>query len=181
MSQKIFDNDLVAIRKSIVTLKLNKPAYVVMCILDLSRLLMYEFHYDWIKDKYGNKSRLLFTDTDNLMYETKTEDVSEDIIKDKELLDFSKYSVKSKYYDSSNKLAVCKMKDETDDVAIEKSFGLKERLNKNVAATIKTSLVKWLSVRLQTKWFWARVQLQSLKFQVSRLLRARSSLTIRQL
>ena len=91
MSQKIFDNDLVAIRKSIVTLKLNKPAYVVMCILDLSRLLMYEFHYDWIKDKYGNKSRLSFTDTDNLMYETKTEDVSEDIIKDKELLDFSKY------------------------------------------------------------------------------------------
>ena len=43
------------------------------------------------------------------------------------------------------------------------------------------SLAKWLSVRLRTKWFWVRVQLQSLHLQISRLLRARSSLTFRQL
>ena len=46
-----------------------------MCILDLSKVLMYEFHYVYIKNKYGNNSRLLFTDTDSLMYEIKTEDV----------------------------------------------------------------------------------------------------------
>ena len=48
MSQKIFDNNLVAIRKSKVALKLNKPAYIGMCILELSKILMYEFHYDYI-------------------------------------------------------------------------------------------------------------------------------------
>ena len=43
---QIFDNDLVVIRKSKVALKLNKPAYIGMCILELSKVLMYEFHYD---------------------------------------------------------------------------------------------------------------------------------------
>ena len=75
MSHKISDNNLVAICKSKLSLKLNKPAYIRMCILELGKVLMYKFHYDYIKDKYDNKSKLLFTDTDNLMYEIKTEDV----------------------------------------------------------------------------------------------------------
>ena len=82
MSHKIFDNDLVAIRKNKVTLTLNKPAYIGMCILELSKVLMYEFHYDYIKNKYGNNSRLLFTDTDSLMYEIKTEDIYKDFSND---------------------------------------------------------------------------------------------------
>ena len=60
MSRKIFDNDLVAIRKNKVTLTLNRAAYIGMCILELSKVLMYEFHYDYIKNKYGNNSRPLF-------------------------------------------------------------------------------------------------------------------------
>ena len=75
MSQKIFDNDLVVIRENKVTLTLNKPTYIGMCILHLSKVLMYEFHYDYIKNKYGNNSKLLFTDTDSLMSEIQTEDV----------------------------------------------------------------------------------------------------------
>ena len=89
---------------------------------------MYEFHYDYIKNKYGNNSRLLFTDTDSLMYEIKTEDVYEDFSNDKEMFDFSNYSTKSKYYDNSNKLVVGKMKDETAGVAIEEFFGLKPKM-----------------------------------------------------
>ena len=46
---------------------------------------LYEFHYDYIKNKYDNKSKLLLTDTDNLMYEIKTEDVYEDFSSDKEM------------------------------------------------------------------------------------------------
>ena len=119
MSHKLFDKDLVAIRKNKVTLTLNKPAYIGMCILKLSKVLMYKFHYDYIKNKYGNNSRLLFTDTDRLMYEVKTKDAYEYFSNDKELFHISNYSTKSKYYDNSNKWMIGKMKDETAGIAIE--------------------------------------------------------------
>ena len=125
---KIFENDLVAIRKNKVTLTLNKPAYIGMCISELSKVLMREFHYDYIKKKYGNKTRLLSTDTDTLMYEIKTEDVYEDFSKDIDMFDFSNYSAKSKYYDNSSKLVVGKMKDETAGVAMEEFVGLKPKM-----------------------------------------------------
>ena len=128
MSYKIFDNDLAAIRENKVTLTLNKPAYIGMCILELSKVLMYEFHYDYIKNKYGNNSRLSLRGTDSLMYEIKTEDVYEDFSKDKEMFDFSNYSTKSKYYDNSNKLVVGKMKDETAGIKLEEFVGLKPKI-----------------------------------------------------
>ena len=106
----------VAIRKSKITLKLYKSAYIGMCILDLTKILMYEFHYDYIKNKYGNKSELLFSDTDGLLYEIKTEDVIENFNSDKKLFDFSSYSTKWKYYYNSNELLIGKMKDETTGV-----------------------------------------------------------------
>ena len=84
MSQKIFDNDLVPIRKSKVTLTLNKPTYVIeKCILGLSKVLMYEFHYDYIQNEYINISRLLFIESDSLMYKIKTKNVYEGFSKDK--------------------------------------------------------------------------------------------------
>ena len=94
MSHKILDNNLVAIRKSKLALKLNKPAYIGMCILELSKVLMLEFHYDYIKNKYGSKSKILFTGNDSLMYEIKTEDVYEDFSSSKEMFHFSNYSTK---------------------------------------------------------------------------------------
>ena len=104
MSQKIFDNCLVTIRKNKVILTLNKPAYLGMCILELSKVLMYEFHYDYIEKKNGNNSRLLFTDTDGLMYEIKTEDVY-GFSNDKTMFDFSNYSTKSIYYDEFKQIS----------------------------------------------------------------------------
>ena len=71
MSHKIFDNNLVATHKNKVTLMLNKPAYIGMCILQLNKVLMYEFHHNYIKNKYGNNSKLFLRDNDNLMYELK--------------------------------------------------------------------------------------------------------------
>ena len=95
-----------------------------MRILELSKVLMYEFHYNYIKNEYDNKSKLLFTDTDSLMYEIKTVDVHEDFSSNKEMFDFSNYSTKSKYYDNSNKLVIGKMKDETRGTVIEEFVGL---------------------------------------------------------
>ena len=108
MSQKIFDNDLVATHKSRVALTLNKTAYVRMFILAFSKVLMYEFHYDYIKNKYGNNLSLLFTDTYSLTYEINTEDVYEDFINDKDMFDLINYSAMLKHYDDSNKLVVSK-------------------------------------------------------------------------
>ena len=111
-----------------------------MCILDLSKVLMFEFHYDYIKNKYGNNSRLLlFTDTDSLMFEIKTENAYEDFSKDKEMFDFINYSAKSKY---SNKLVVGKMKNKTGGAVIKEFVGLKPKTYSflvngcNVVATI---------------------------------------------
>ena len=58
-----------------------------MFILGLSKALMYEFNYNYIKSKYSNNSRLLFTDIDNLSYETKTENIYEYFANDKEMFD----------------------------------------------------------------------------------------------
>ena len=59
-----------------------------MWILDLAKALMYKFHCDYIKNKYGNSSRLFFNDTDSLMYEIKTKDVYEGFGRDKDMVDF---------------------------------------------------------------------------------------------
>ena len=87
MSHKIFHNDLVTIRKRNVTLTVNKPTYVGKCIFELSKVLMYAFHFDYIKNKYDNNPRILSTCNESLMYENKTEDVYEDFSREKEIFD----------------------------------------------------------------------------------------------
>ena len=117
-------NDLIAIRKNKHALKLNKPAYIGIYVLILSLAIMYQFHYDCIKNKYS-KSKLLFTEIDSLIYETKTQVVYEDFISDKEMFAFSSCLTKWKYCDNSNKLVISKMKDKTESVWIEEFFGAK--------------------------------------------------------
>ena len=87
VSQKIFSKNFVAVHRIKSVLTLNKPIYVRFSILELSKSLMYEFHYKYIKNKFDAK--LLFTDTDSLFYEIKTKDVYEDFYLDKVLFDFS--------------------------------------------------------------------------------------------
>ena len=72
------------------------------------------------------------------MYEIRTEDVYEDFSSDKQMFDFSNYSIKSKYYDNLNKLNIGKMKDETGGVAIEEYVGLKPKMYSLLIDNIKT-------------------------------------------
>ena len=88
-SQKIFSKSFVAIHEIKPVLTLDKPICVGFSILDLSKLLMYKFHYRYIKRKYN--ARLSFTETDSLLYEIKTDDVYEDFYEDKNLFYFSNY------------------------------------------------------------------------------------------
>ena len=78
-SRTIFSNNLIAGHMKKTKLKLNKPIYIGMSILDLSKTLMYGFHYNYIKPNYDNKAKLLFTDTDSLAYEIETKDFYKDI------------------------------------------------------------------------------------------------------
>ena len=125
ISQKIFSKNFVAIHQVKPVLILNKPIYVGLSILDSIKLLMYKFHYEYTKNTFYAK--LLFTDTDSLVYENKTEDVYEDFYGDKNLFDFSDYSLNSKFFDPVNKKVIGKMKDEFKRKIISKFVGIKSK------------------------------------------------------
>ena len=126
ISQKIFTKNFVAIHQIKSFLTLYKPIYVGFSILELSKLLMYKFHYEHVKNKFDAK--LLFIDTNSLVYEIKGEDVYEKSFQDKELFDFSIYPVNSKYYDPKNNAAFGKMKDEFKGVPISEFIALKSKM-----------------------------------------------------
>ena len=88
----IFTENLIAVHMKKTKVYYNKPIYLGMCILDLSKTMMYDIHYNYIKEKYGQAATLLFTDTDSLAYEIDTEDFYKDINPDVErLFDTSNY------------------------------------------------------------------------------------------
>ena len=128
VSSKIFNENLVAVHKIKETLTLNRPAYVGMCILDLSKTLMYDFHYNYIKDKYGDKAKLLFTDTDSLTYEIEADDVYQDFWNDKDKFDNSDYPESSPYFNKTNKKVIGKFKDEAAGVPICEFIGLRSKM-----------------------------------------------------
>ena len=89
---------------------------------------MYDFHYNYIKKKYGDKAKLLFTDTDSLTYEIQAEDVYQDFWNDKHLFDNSDYPESSPYFDKTNKKIIGKFKDEAAGVPITEFVGLKFKM-----------------------------------------------------
>ena len=97
------------------------------CILELSKLLMYQFHYDYVLKTF-NDVKLLFTDTRSLVYEIKGGNVYDQCFKDKPWFDFIGYSKNSVYYDDSNKKVLGKMKDELGGVKIVEFVGLKSKM-----------------------------------------------------
>ena len=128
VNSKIFTEDLVAVHKIKETLKLDRPAYVGMCILDLSKTLMYDFHYNYIKKRYNNKAKLLFTGTDSLCYEMETQDIYEELWQDTNLFDNSDYLKDSKFFDSTNKKVIGKFKDEAAAMPIKEFIELHSKM-----------------------------------------------------
>ena len=96
-SHKKFYDHLMAIEMKNTGVKMTKPLYLGMSILDLSKILMYEFWYDYINPKYGDKAKLCYTDTDSFIIYIKTEDFLEDISSDVErCFDTSNYNENDK-------------------------------------------------------------------------------------
>ena len=125
-SQKIFSKNFVAIHQIKSVLILDKPIYVGFSVLELSKLLIYKFHYEYVKNKFDAK--LFFTDTDSLVYEIKGEDVYEQSFQDKGLFDFSNNPVNSKYYNPKSNAVLGKMKDEFKGKIVIEFVGLKSKM-----------------------------------------------------
>jgi len=122
------NDNLCGVTRKRASVFLDKPITVGFCILDISKVLMYDFHYNTIKRQYGNRATLLFTDTDSLCYEIKTEDIYEDMKKDKQLYDFSEYPENHQLYDVSNKKRAGKFKDEMSSKIITEFVGLRAKM-----------------------------------------------------
>ena len=130
-SRKIFSENLVSVHMKKTSLTMNKPVYLGMCILDLSKTIMYDFHYNYIKKKYGDKAKLLFSDTDSLMCEIQTEDFYKDISEDvKDRFDTSDYPENhpSGIPTGINKKVLGMMKDEAAGKIIKEFVGLRAKL-----------------------------------------------------
>ena len=110
---KWFSENLLAIEMKKIKVKMNKPVYLDLSILEISKTLMYEFWYDYIKSKYQDNAKLYYMDTDSFIINTKTEDFYEDITDDVEKrFDASNYEVNRALPTGKNKKVIGIMKDE---------------------------------------------------------------------
>lgn len=128
IQSKIFTEDLVAVNLRHLNVKLFKPIYIGMSILDLSKTFVFDFHYSYIKPKYGNRAKLLFTDTDSLTYVIETDDIYQDMYQDKHQFDFSGYPHDHPCYNTENKKVLGKMKDELNGIPLKSFCGLRAKM-----------------------------------------------------
>ena len=131
----IFDENIIAVHMKKTKLYFKKPVYLGMSIVYLSKYLMYDFHYNYIKTKYGDRAKLLFTDTDSLTYEIKTKDFYKDINPDIEKrFDTSDYQTNhpSGIKTGLNSKVLVMFKDEAGGKQIVEFVGLRAKLLQNV-------------------------------------------------
>jgi len=124
LSHDILGSKLVCftMQKQVVTL--NKAIYTGFSVLELSKLHMARFHYDYVKVKWGDKAKLLMTDTDSLAYLITTADVYEDIKEDLALFDTSNFPPNHQLFSMTNAGVIGKMKDEVKGCILAKFTGL---------------------------------------------------------
>ena len=116
---------------TVATFTPNRPIYVDFTVLDLSKLHMYNFHYNHMCVKYPRRDqlRLFFTDTDNLVYAVQTEDIYRDMAEDAAThYDFSEYPFDHPLYSAVNRKAIGFFKDELNSVLMQQFVGLSKVL-----------------------------------------------------
>ena len=132
---EVFVNDeekqeyFVGLEAKRTSVKLDKPIYTGFTVFELSKLHMYDFHYNHIMKKYGpEKAKLLFTDTDSLTYHIKTDDLYQDTKQDLHLYDNRNYPQDHPLYSTTNKKVIGKLKDETGSLPISEFVGLRSKM-----------------------------------------------------
>jgi hypothetical protein len=124
----IVNEDTVLIDRICKKVTLNKPIYVGFAVLDLSKLLMFDFHYNVMIKRYGSNARLLFSDTDSLCYHLFTDDVYRDMLEYNSLLDTSSYPRNHPSYSADNAKVIGKMKDECNGQPPLEFVGLRAKM-----------------------------------------------------
>ena len=139
IDRTIYGETLAAVHMEKTKLLFNKPIYVGMCILDLSKTVMYKFHYDVMLQRYDRSCiKLLYTDTDSTIYHIRTSDIYKDFIGMQEELDTSDYPKTHPSHSAKNKKVPGKFKDEVNGKIIEKFIGLRPKMYAlNVEGDIK--------------------------------------------
>ena len=127
-TMKLIDNNLAIIEMRKVKVKMNKPIYLGLSILDISKITMYEFWYDYVKSKNEDKARLCYMDTDSVVVNIKTKDFYKDIAEDvKERFDTSNYIYDRPLPTGVNKKVIGLMKDELGGDIITEFVALKPK------------------------------------------------------
>ena len=126
--QVIFNEHLVGIQNHKEKVLLNKPIYVGMSVLDISKHLMYDFYYNTLKARYGDNVRLLYTDTDSLIVKVDTEDIYADMKKNLDEYDTSNYSPGHPLYSDENKKVIGKYKDELGGQLLTEFIGIRPKM-----------------------------------------------------
>ena len=126
--QVIFNEHLVGIQNHKEKVLLNKPIYVGMSVLDLSKHLMYDFYYNTLKARYGDKIRLLYTDTDSLIVHVQTDDLYKDMAQNLDDYDTSNYSPGHPLFSTANKKIIGKFKDELGGKVMTEFIGIRPKM-----------------------------------------------------
>jgi len=125
---KIINDNLTLVRGARQRVTLNKPISAGFSILEISKLIMYEFYYDYLKPKYLNRCKLLFTDTDSFCCHIQTEDLYEDMAENIELFDTSNFEQTHPLYWKTNHRIVRKFKSETGSLTPLEFVGLRAKM-----------------------------------------------------
>ena len=124
-----YSEDLALLHMWKIRVVLEKPIYLGMCILDLSKWLMYDFHYEKMQPQYGiERLRLLYMDTDSFMYNIRSADIYKDMLEHADNFDTSEYPQDHICYDPKNSKVLGKFKDEGQGVTIKEFIGLMAKL-----------------------------------------------------
>lgn len=138
----IFHENFIGISVHKPIVELNKPIIVGFAILELSKLHMYNFHYNIIKKQFGDRAKLLMTDTDSLVYHIETEDVYEELKEFSDLFDTSNFPKNHPFFSNKNKKVIGKFKFETGEHQILEFVGLRSKLYSFVLANEEVKKAK---------------------------------------
>ena len=121
---------------------IDKPPSVGFTVVELAKLHMYWFYYDYLKPVFGDNISMLFTDTDSYLLEFRGHNPDNELFLSKHLFDYSGYPKDSPFYDNSNNKIIGKFKDESNGVPILEFIGLRAKMYSYILVTLNGIVIE---------------------------------------